>query len=279
MAPSLSGISTGRSSAANGVVVGSPDAIVRSHVSNSRSNFTAGVSTMSSYTDALSLLAKLKAVGSVSHVLCNSSLEIGWRQPENLVPCHIGNKCEPWWVRDAIYLMEHIIRPNWKVLEWGAGSSTVWLSSHAGSVTTIEDSGQWVRDLGIILETHGIKNVELRHHNRQANGTMPSASRGCCYDNYVTGASDLQDGSLDMVSIDGRAREICLKEAVRLVAPVGGILVLDNSVRERYQEAIEKNVPKTWIRHDATLMNNMTAKQDYWIKKDDLFTTFWITRY
>mmetsp|Transcript_11488 Transcript_11488/g.24879 ORF Transcript_11488/g.24879 Transcript_11488/m.24879 type:complete len:327 (+) Transcript_11488:10-990(+) len=277
MTQSLSGVSTGcNSSAATGVVVGKPEA-VQSHVSNSQSNFIAGVSTMSSYKDALSLLAKLKDVGSISHVLCNSSLEIGWRQPENLVPRHIGNRCEPWWVRDAIFLLEHIMRPDWKVLEWGAGSSTVWFSSHAGSVITIEDSEEWVHDLGVILETHGIHNVELRHRNKQANGTMHS-SRGCCYDDYVTGASDLQDGSLDVVSVDGRARERCLKEAVRLVAPVGGILVLDNSVRKRYQETIEKIIPKTWLRHDATLLNNMTAMQDHWIKRDDIFTTFWITR-
>ena len=64
---------------------------------------------MCSYTDTLSALAKLKAVGSISHISCHSNLEIGWSQPENLVPSHIGNKFKPWWVRDAMFIIEHMI--------------------------------------------------------------------------------------------------------------------------------------------------------------------------
>jgi hypothetical protein len=69
---------------------------------------------------------------------------------------------------------------------------------------------------------------------------MSSASAGCCYDDYIMGASDMPNGSLDLVSIDGRAREHCLKEAVRvrLVKPKGGVLVLENYDRESYQMVI-----------------------------------------
>ena len=213
-----------------------------------------------------------------SLMTCNPNLEIGWREPADLVPRHLGNKCEPWWVRDAVYLLDRIIKPNWRVLEWGAGSSTVWFAQHAGSVTTIEDSGEWVRDLGFILKNHSITNVELRHRARQTNGTMPSASRGCCYDDYIRGAVDLPNASFDLVSVDGRARERCLEEAVRLVNPIGGVLVLDNSVRDRYQKPMEDFIPQTWLRHDAHLLKNVTVQQKKWVDRDDLFTTFWITR-
>lgn len=190
--------------------------------------------TISRYKDALLRLTKLKDVGT-SHVAA-CPLEIGWRQPENLVPHFIGNKCEPWWVRDAIFLIHHIMLPSWKVLEWGGGSSTVWFSSHAESVTTIEDSGDWVKDLGELLQKHNITNVQLRHRAKQNKGNLRSFTMGCCYDNYIYGASDIQDGTLDLVSVDGRARGNCLKEAIRLVKPKGGVLVLDNYDREWYQE-------------------------------------------
>ena len=237
-----------------------------------------GETTISDYEDALVRLAKLRHVNSTSLMTCNPNLEIGWREPADLVPRHLGNKCEPWWVRDAVYLLDRIIKPNWRVLEWGAGSSTVWFAQHAGSVTTIEDSGEWVRDLGFILKNHSITNVELRHRARQTNGTMPSASRGCCYDDYIRGAVDLPNASFDLVSVDGRARERCLEEAVRLVNPIGGVLVLDNSVRDRYQKPMEDFIPQTWLRHEAHLLHNVTAQQKKWVDRDDLFTTFWITR-
>ena len=247
----------------------------------SKSSVGSASDTIWRYEDALARLAKIKAA-SVSHVsLCrNKSLEIGWRQPEDLVPHLIGNQCEPWWVRDAIFLIHHLILPNWKVLEWGAGSSTVWLANHAESVTTIEDSGDWVRDLGTILKQHKLLNVDLRHRDRQTSGSLVSASRGCCYDEYVMGASDMGNGTFDLVSVDGRAREHCLKEAVRLVKSSGGVLVLDNYNRERYQAAINGTIPHNWIRHSADLLKEytVTEAQKHWILRDDLFTTFWITR-
>lgn len=172
-----------------------------------------------------------------------------------------------------------MVLPNWHVLEWGGGSSTVWLSSHVEKVITVEDDKEWVKNLGEILQQHGISNVEIRHRNRQNSGILKSASRGCCYDDYILGASDVQNGTLDLVSVDGRAREHCLKEAVRLVKPHGGVVVLDNYNRGRYQDAINNTIPKHWHRHHANLLNNynMTERQEKLIRRDDLYTTFWIT--
>jgi len=109
---------------------------------------------------------------------------------------------------------------------------------------------------------------------------MESASKGCCYDNYIMGGSEMQTGTLDVVLVDGRAREHCLKEAVRLVKPRGGVLIFDNSSRERYQEAINTTIPTRWLRHESNLLNefNVTQEQYNWIIKDALSTTFWITR-
>lgn len=127
------------------------------------------------------------------------------------------------------------------------------------------------------MGSNNITNINLRHRDRQTNGTMNSQSRGCFYDNYIIGASDIPDGSQDMVSVDGRAHELCLKEAVRLVKPVGRVVVLDNSIRERYQDAIAEFIPSGWLRHDAVIKNE-TEEQGNWVKRDDLLTTFWITR-
>eukprot|EP00956_Cyclotella_meneghiniana_P021994 scaffold40827_cov88-Cyclotella_meneghiniana.AAC.5 len=111
-------------------------------------------STIWRYKNALTRLDKLKASGIVHEATCPITLFIGFRQP--LGPHFIGNRCEPWWVRSAIFLIHHIILPYWKVLEWGGGSSTVWFSSQVESVTTIEDSEGFVGVLKEKFELHKI---------------------------------------------------------------------------------------------------------------------------
>ncbi len=43
------------------------------------------------------------------------------------------------------------------------------------------------------------------------------------------------DAMLDFVSVAGQARWACLRRAVQLVRPHGGILVLNNSQRREYR--------------------------------------------
>lgn len=58
---------------------------------------------------------------------------------------------------------------------------------------------------------------------------------GCCFEAYVRAIDSCADGSLDLVIVDGRAREACLKHALPKVRS-GGWLLLDNSHRPRYAD-------------------------------------------
>lgn len=238
------------------------------------------IGTLAAYRHALARMGKTRALNMTTAVVCPPAFEIGWRQPADLLPMFIGNKCEPWWTRDAVYLLDQIIRSDWTAVEWGSGSSTVWLASRVGALTTIEDSGEWVEILRSKLAdpAFGLSNIDLRHRPSASNGKLKSASRGCCYDDYIHGAEDLPTGSQDLVSVDGRAREHCLKEAVRLLRPEGGVLLLDNSVRPRYADAISKEIPAHWVRHDTVHPRTPNEKQQFWIARDDLQTTFWISK-
>lgn len=66
------------------------------------------------------------------------------------------------------------------------------------------------------------------------------------FEKYVKFIRNYPDAFFDLVLIDGRSRPFCVYESVVKVRP-GGYLVLDNSDRNHYQEAITSlNKYKRW---------------------------------
>ena len=58
------------------------------------------------------------------------------------------------------------------------------------------------------------------------------------FKNYVNSITEYPDSSFDLISIDGVARSSCIKASIPKLKK-GGYLMLDNSEREEYQEAIK----------------------------------------
>ena len=134
----------------------------------------------------------------------------------------------PWWAAAAVAALEPLLTPGGRVLEWGAGGSTVWLAAHGQHVTTVESDlewATWVRDR--------CPGVDVRHVPGTLDGTIrsePGLGDGGrhCFDAYVAVADEFTPGSLDLVVIDGMCRAECAQRAARLLRP-GGIAVLDDT--------------------------------------------------
>lgn len=152
----------------------------------------------------------------------------------------------PWWTFAAAAYVENFLRSKngeANVFEYGPGASTVWLAKRARQVAFVEHDG----DFAAVLKrlTEGVYNVSgvlipPEINPRQAL-VAPSGRVGyenCDFENYVAAIRDA-GGPFDMIVIDGRARNACLKEAVKHVKP-NGIILFDNSRRERYRLAIEQ---------------------------------------
>lgn len=74
-------------------------------------------------------------------------------------------------------------------------------------------------------------------------GTVGSSEApGAYFDAYVHAVDDLADGSLDLVIVDGRARVAC-GMAARQKVRHGGMLLLDDSDRPRYQPLVAAMEP------------------------------------
>ncbi|MEJ7831898.1 MAG: class I SAM-dependent methyltransferase [Nocardioides sp.] len=147
----------------------------------------------------------------------------------------------PWWTYEASDLVAGFLqrRPDARVFEWGSGASTVWLSRRSTQVVSIEHDDAWARRLAEVVPAN--TTLLLREPAAAGPGAVGSSKRGFAgldFTSYVA-AIDQVDGELDLIVIDGRAREACLERAVERLAP-GGLIVLDNVERARYRRAIER---------------------------------------
>jgi len=156
----------------------------------------------------------------------------------------------PWWTFAAADRVEAFLadRPGCRVFEWGSGASTVWLGRRCGTVISVEHDARWAERMLEALPS----NARLRLVEPAPGAAVPSAKPGFAgldFADYVDAIDDVA-GPLDLIVIDGRAREACLDRAVERLAD-GGLIVLDNVDRARYRQAIARHgqrVEVQWTR-------------------------------
>jgi predicted O-methyltransferase YrrM len=119
----------------------------------------------------------------------------------------------PWISYRARRLIRAMMRPDWRVVEFGSGASTLWLAHHCGFVHSIENDPAWFEKISNRL----LKLNNIRYERRSL-------------DHYAN-LDDHPDGSLDFCLIDGAVRAECVQSAL-VKMKRGGIIYLDNSDKE-----------------------------------------------
>ena len=116
----------------------------------------------------------------------------------------------PWISYRAVKFLDGNIRPDWHVIEFGSGMSTLWFVRRCGFLHSIENNPHWHELLSRRLE--GAKHVryELRS-----------------LDEY-SDVSDYPDASVDLAFVDGAWRSRCVENVLSKIRP-GGYLYLDNT--------------------------------------------------
>jgi hypothetical protein len=129
----------------------------------------------------------------------------------------------PWFNREALDFIKTLNISQWKVFEWGAGYSTLWWQNYVKRITTIEHFSVWYNAIKYKVKP----NCQL--YLRKLIKCKP-----CPYTTAINETDDLYD----CIVIDGRNRVLCAKNVLKHVAPLGYI-ILDNSERPKYDEAIK----------------------------------------
>lgn len=124
---------------------------------------------------------------------------------------------KPWMNSKAVSFYDSILEEGMKVLEFGAGNSTVWLSMKKVHVLAFEHQRVWR------------KNVLLQADLDYAEVVL--------HDDYFTLIADL-DEEYDIIVIDGVQREKCYEEVMKRpeLLKKGGYIIFDDSQRRYLSE-------------------------------------------
>lgn len=118
----------------------------------------------------------------------------------------------PWWPFTAVEAIEALLQPDWHVVEFGSGMSTLWLARRVAHLLSIEDDPDWYAHIAARLREEGLDNATYAFR------------RDSAYYDLATVA----EGSVDLAVVDGTARWKCV-EAVLPKMREGGYIYLDNS--------------------------------------------------
>lgn len=116
----------------------------------------------------------------------------------------------PWYSYPMIDFLEQNDFCSRRILEWGAGQSTLWWSARAKNVVAFEDDKLWY---------HHIKTKLARDNDNVELHLVASSTQGC---------KELLEGVFDVIIIDGLERKVAAEQSLTWLSTDGAVLV-DNS--------------------------------------------------
>ena len=127
----------------------------------------------------------------------------------------------PWMNLQAVRFYGRLLQPNTRVLELGAGKSTIWLGRHGLEVIAYEHDESWANEVNDWITEYGLSNVEVI-----------TASDG-----PADLISQHPPESFDIVVIDGIDRFKCCEEILKHeILKKGGWLIYDDIHRRYFDE-------------------------------------------
>lgn len=114
----------------------------------------------------------------------------------------------PWYTYPAIHFLLQKDFKGRRILEWGAGQSTLWWASKAKEVVSFEADKKWHDEVKTALPPNAV--IHLTRED------LSDFEKNC------------PAGLFDVIVIDGLDREKCAAPSIELLAPDGAVL-LDNA--------------------------------------------------
>lgn len=125
--------------------------------------------------------------------------------PDNIEPI-------PWMHPAAVMYLESLLTPDMTVIEHGCGGSTLWFAERVSHVISYEKQDAWFDAIN-----------KLRPYNVSMRYSM----------DFV----DKEPADLLLIDGNGKHRPEWIRAAHKIVK-AGGVVVVDNSERPQYQEAM-----------------------------------------
>lgn len=185
----------------------------------------------------------------------------GWiRSVETRSAVDVNGDAVPWLTYPAIEFLTSTVRPEWRVFEFGSGSSTIWWGRRVAQVLSVDHDPAWLDRIGPSCGA----NVDMHLITPEAGPEEPVAGLIDRYFKEVTEPQPPPDEgyrfragllsapfrayaaqilrfppeSFDVVVIDGMARSLCTWLAVEHARPKR-FVIFDNSDRDVYAPAYD----------------------------------------
>ena len=148
----------------------------------------------------------------------------------NLIPKNESSEPpKPWMASEEIAAIEKLLEPDDRMLEFGSGRSTLWLSSLVKEIHSIEHNASWAAE----VSSAAASNVHVHCREPEFAHVGFTPAKPGQFESYLAVPDELQI-EFDVALIDGRARI----EAAVNVAPClrsgGWLFFHDWYNRERY---------------------------------------------
>lgn len=145
----------------------------------------------------------------------------------------------PWITYPALRILPALLKPSFRILEYGCGWSSLWFSTKVARVISVEHDGEWARSVNSRAANNNVivhvpRGTELEPDlcaSLPAEFADPARSGS-----YAAEAFRYPPEYFQVIFIDGIERVLCTWAAVRTVSRRGFIL-FDNSDREQYEPA------------------------------------------
>jgi hypothetical protein len=157
----------------------------------------------------------------------------------------------PWITFSSMNYLKGFLKKDMKVFEYGGGGSTLFFAKYVGELVTVEHDKEWFNR--IKEEMSGNHSINWRPNlifaervestmqlKKERPGDYFSANEDFSqfiFRLYAAAIDQYPEQYFDVVLVDGRARPSCMFHSLMKVK-VGGLLILDNSDRSYYMEAL-----------------------------------------
>ena len=159
------------------------------------------------------------------------------------------HKPAPWLSPTSILFFKKYLEKDMVGAEFGSGSSTLFFAPRISKLYSVEHNEEWYHLINEKLKGLNCSNVDYRFVLQNDKSDFVDDVFDLeekrdfeirrDYVNYFRAPNDIHDHSLDFAIVDGRARTECCHEILPKIKK-GGILILDNSERKRYELVFEQ---------------------------------------
>jgi len=147
----------------------------------------------------------------------------------------------PWITYPALEMLDRVLRPTWRLFEYGTGNSSLWYATKVSFVASVEHDPQWAEQ--VRNRAPGNLTVEL------VEKPAPDEHGFDDFPPYSDVPRKYGSGYFDVFVIDGMSRNLCAITAAELINP-HGIVVWDNAERWHYNEGFATLAEQGWRRID-----------------------------